>query len=502
MTDAREARLPAENAAGETGRYQKLYAMLLDAIPSSMLLIDPQFRVVSANRNFLEKARRSQGDTVGQRIDDIFPSVILDQMDLTRRLRRAFDLSEPTRGERMIYRAPGLATRVYYYSLIPFTRQSAVEHVMLLLEDVTEQMRLGEEARRAERHLASVVESASDIVVSTGIDGRILTWNAAAEKVSGHTRDEVRGRPFSELCSAAQRAVVAREFTGARRGGGFAVAEWDLVTKAAGLVPVAWVGSPMKDDAGRVVGIVVVGRDLTERRKFEAQLLQSQKLAALGVLAGGIAHEIRNPLTISSSAAQFLLEDADDPDGRRECAEKVLAGIRRASIIIENLLRFARPGARADMQPVDLVSGLRDAVALVANQAKLQQVKMLVELPAEPVRVSGVPSLLQQVLMNLQLNALDAMPSGGVLRVSVGETHSEGVVRISDTGAGIPAGDVEKIFDPFYTTRPVGQGTGLGLSICHSIVQQHFGVIDVESAEGKGSTFSVRLPLLEAVSRR
>lgn len=501
MTDPREAGVPMEEVAGSSDRYQKLYAMLLDAIPSSVLLIDPQFRVVSANRNFLEKARRSEADTVGQRIDDVFPSVIRDQMDLAGRLRKAFDLSMHTGGERMIYRAPGLATRVYYYSLIPFTWHGAVEHVMLLLEDVTEQVRLGEEARRAERHLASVVESASDVVVSTDVDGRILTLNAAAERVSGYTRDEVRGRPFFELCSAPQRAAVIREVSGARRRGGFAVAEWDLVTKAGGLVPVAWVGSPMKDDAGRVVGVVVVGRDLTERRKFEAQLLQSQKLAALGVLAGGIAHEIRNPLTISSSAAQFLLEDADDPELRRECAEKVLAGIRRASIIIENLLRFARPGARADMQPIDLVSSVRDAVALVANQAKLQQVSMVVELPAEPVRVSGVQSLLQQVFMNLHLNALDAMPAGGLLRVSVEQTDSKGVVRVSDTGAGIPVGDIEKIFDPFYTTRPVGRGTGLGLSICYSIVLQHFGAIDVDSVEGKGSTFSVKLPLLETGRR-
>ncbi|MBI2202257.1 MAG: PAS domain-containing protein [Candidatus Rokubacteria bacterium] len=501
MAEPPGSRVPVSGAAPGSGRYHKLYAMLLDAIPSSVLLIDPQFRVVSANRNFLEKARRSEGETVGQRIDDVFPSVIRDQMDLARKLRTAFDLAEPTRGERMIYRAPGLATRVYYYSLIPFTWQGAVEHVMLLLEDVTEQVRLGEEARRAERHLASVVESASDVVVSTDTDGRILTWNAAAEKVSGYTRDEVRGRFFADLCSAVQRAAVVREFAGARRGGGFAVAEWDLVTEAGRLVPVAWVGSTMKDDTGCVVGIVVVGRDLTERRKFEAQLLQSQKLAALGVLAGGIAHEIRNPLTISSSAAQFLLDGADDADVRQECAEKVLAGIRRASIIIENLLRFARPGAHADMQPVDLVSGVGDTVALVANQAKLQQVKMIVELPDLPVRVSGVPSLLQQVFMNLHLNAFDAMPAGGLLRVSVERTGSEGIVRIGDTGAGIPAGDIGKIFDPFYTTRPVGRGTGLGLSICYSIVRQHFGAIDVESGEGKGSTFSVRLPLLDAGRR-
>lgn len=494
MAERRGAPVPPQT---EPGRYEKLYAMLLDATPSSVLLIDRQLGVVSANRNFLEKAQRSEANTVGQRIDTIFPPVILDHMDLTRRLRTAFDRNEATRGERMIYRAPGLATRIYYYSLVPFTWRGVVEHVMLLLEDVTEQVQLGEEARRAERHLASVVESASDVVVSTDVEARILTCNGAAEKVSGYTRDEVRSRSFSELISAPQRATVMREFfSRATRGTGFAVAEWDLVTKSGGLVPVAWVGSPMKDDTGRVVGIVAVGRDLTERRKFEAQLLQSQKLAALGVLAGGIAHEIRNPLAISSSAAQFLIEEPDDPEFRRECAEKILGGIRRASVIIENLLRFARLGARADVQPVDLASEVRDALTLVANQAGLQQIKMVAELPDDPVRVSGVPSLLQQVFMNLLLNALDAMPKGGLLRVSIERAGTEGVVRINDTGHGIPSGEIENIFDPFYTTRPVGRGTGLGLPICYSIVQQHFGAIDVESVGGTGSTFTVRLPLL------
>lgn len=495
MTD-RRSRAAAGEASGEAGRGEKLYAMVLEAIPSSVLLIDPQLRIVSANRNFLDKARRSESDTIGQRIDAVFPPVIVHQMDLIPRIRRAIELDEPTRGGRMTYRAPGLATRIYYYSLLPFRWRDRVEHVMLLLEDVTEQVRLGEEARRAERHLASVVESASDLVVSADVEARILTWNSAAEKVSGYNRDEVRGRPFLDLCAAAQQSGVREAFSTAARGRGFAVAEWDLITKAGLGVPVAWVGSPMKDDGTRVVGIVAVGRDLTEQRKLEAQLLQSQKLAALGVLAGGIAHEIRNPLTISASAAQFLLEGPDDPGFRAECAGKVVAGIHRASAIIESLLRFARPGAGAEVQPVDLAAVVRDALALVANQSKLQQVETVVALPDYAVRVSGAPSLLQQAFMNLLINALDAMPDGGRLRVGLQQTDTEGLVRISDTGHGIPAGEIEKIFDPFYTTKPVGRGTGLGLSVCYSIVRQHFGLIDVESTVGRGSTFTVRLPLL------
>ena len=147
------------------------------------------------------------------------------------------------------------------------------------------------------------------------------------------------------------------------------------------------------------------------------------------------------------------------------------------------------------MQPVDLGAGVQDASRLVTMEARTQHVTIVLEAPDHPVRVSGVPSLLQQVFMNLFLNALAAMPEGGLLRVSIERTDTEALVRIRDTGHGIPPGEVGKVFDPFYTTRPAGRGTGLGLFICHSIVEQHFGTIAVESIEGHGSMFTVSLPL-------
>ncbi|MBI2189176.1 MAG: PAS domain S-box protein [Acidobacteria bacterium] len=493
----RKPALVGEAADHQAGRYKKLYSMLLDASPSSVLLVDSQLRVVSANQNFLRKAQRSEAETIGQHLDAIFPPAIVQQMDLVGRLRTAFEQGQHTRGERLIYRAPGVATRIYYYSLIPFSWQEAVEYVMVLLEDVTEQMRLGEEVRRAERHLASVVETASDIVLSTAVDGRILTWNTAAERVTGFALSEVVARTFFDLLADRHRASARRGFEMVKRGRGFGVAEWDLMTKSGTSVPVSWAGSVMKDDWAQAIAVVAVGRDLTERRKFEAQLLQSQKLAALGVMAGGIAHEIRNPLSIASSAAQFLSEEPEDPNFCRECIGKILTGIQRASLVIENLLRFARPVGPPAMGPVDLMRVVREAAALVATEAGIQQIKMEFDVPDRPVLVKGVSGLLQQLFVNLFLNALAAMPEGGRLRASVQQLDAEVRVRVRDSGCGIPASDVEKIFDPFYTTRPVGKGTGLGLSICYSIVRQHDGSIDVDSTEDQGSTFTVKLPLYE-----
>lgn len=476
------------------GRYEVLYEMLLDAIPSSVLVIDQTLRVVSANRNFLERARRLRSTTIGSRLEDVLPPVILDHLDIARRIRQVFEKGEPTLGERMVYRAPGVPMRTYYYRVLPFSWTGLIENVVLLMDDVTEQIQLGEEMRRVERHLASVVQSASDIVLSTDTEGRILTWNTAAEKVSGYLSEQVKGQFFFACCSPDHQEELKSLFSRMEFQQSPAAGEWNLVTKERTVIPVSWILSPMKDDMGRTVGVVSVGRDLTERRKLERQLLQSQKLAALGVMAGGIAHELRNPLAICASAAQFLMEEGVTAEFRQECAAKIHAAIQRASVIIENLLRFARPGGQIEMKPTDLVSVLRDTVALVANQARLQNIELVCSFLAGCLLVNGVANLLQQAFLNLFLNALDAMPSRG--RLSVSAERDEGMVsvRVADTGCGISQADIDSIFDPFYTTSAPGKGTGLGLSLCYSIVKQHLGSIEVDSVHGKGSTFTVRLP--------
>jgi len=484
------------NHSPESQQYQQLYDMLLDAIPSSVLLIDRDLRIASANRNFLEKNRRTLPDTIGHRLDEVFPAIIIDQMDFPGRIRQVFEKNFRVMGERMTYRAPGIPLRIYYYSILPFSWQGVVELAMLLMDDVTEQVRLSEEVDRIERHLASVVESAQDMVLSTDMEGQILTWNTAAEKLSGFTLYAVRGHNFFDFCAGDDQGEMERIFANLQAGKEAQMAEWDLKTRDGGRIPVSWIFSPMKDHLGQTVGIVAVGRDLTERRKLETQLLQTQKLAALGVMAGGIAHEIRNPLAVCSSAAQFIMEGDLEPQLQQECAEKIHAGILRASMIIENLLRFARPTVAPDIKEINLTGLLSETLSLVTNQARIAQIELQAQWPPEPILISGMEGLLQQAFMNLLLNGIKAMPDGGELDISLGQADGEAWVNIRDTGQGIAPGDLNNIFDPFYTTAPVGQGTGLGLSICYSIIKQHFGTITVESATDQGTTFTVRLPII------
>ena len=503
LHDLRFASLLAERVAGDLyiahlcsllESRESFITRILESIPSSLVVIDRNLRVVSVNRNFLEKARRETQNTLGRKIEEVFPPVLVEYTRLGQKVQEVFHTAQPAEGGKVAYRAPGLPTRIYYYRLIPLKSGEVVENVMLLMDDITDREQLGQEVRRAERHLASVVECADDLVISMDPQGRIVTWNRAAERISGLEAERAKGQRLLSLCAAERQSVMAGILQKLARGKSVQNIEVDLVTAIGVEVPIAWSFSSMRDDTGNVTGIVAVGRDLTERRRLEAQLIQSAKMASLGVMAGGIAHELRNPLGIISAAAQLLLEQPDDAQLRTECATKIHAATQRASLIIENLVKFARPeGAR--IKEVDLHAALEETLALLSNQLIVQKVVLRKEFQPALPRIRGNPGLLQQVFTNLILNARNAMPQGGTLTVvtrSIGAGQVE--IRFSDTGCGIPPENLSRIFDPFFTTMPVGKGIGLGLSISYSIIQQHRGTIEVESQMGKGTVFTVRLP--------
>jgi PAS domain S-box-containing protein len=474
---------------------ESLYEMLLNAIPSSVLLVGRDLRITLANRNFLERSRRTREETLDRRLPEVFPPAILDHTEMVRRIQSVFDTNKPTAGEKINYRAPGGLMRIYYYRVLPVPNPDRVELAVVVMEDVTEWERLSEDIRRMERHLRIVVESTSEIILSTDTQGRILSWNQSAEQVSGYTPQEVEGRHFWEFCDA-ERQADARCLCSERASGKFPRRlEWKLVTKNGGEVPVSWVFSPMMDDQGQAIGIVAVGRNLTESHRLEAQLLQAQKLAALGVMAGGIAHELRNPLAICSSAAQFLMDEGIEPEFRRECAQKVQQGMQRASGIIDHLLKFTRPSKRGDLVRLDLLAVLKETLALIADQAKIQNIEVRPQLPDGPAFVQGDARLLQQVFLNLFLNAIHAMPDGGRLTVTVTTAPQLVSVQVADTGHGIPAADLGILFDPFSSKSSGRKSTGLGLPLCYAIVQQHAGAIEVDSTPGQGSAFTVRLGL-------
>ncbi len=495
LADRLGASLYSARLSTQMANREQFTTRILESVPSSLVVIDRNLRVVSVNRNFLEKARRDVSSTVGRKIETVLPHALLAYTRLVQKVRDIIRTGTPLEGGKVAYRAPGLPMRIYYYRLIPLKTGDTLENVMLLMDDVTERERLGEEVRRAERHLASVVECADDLVMSLDPQGHIVSWNPAAERSSGFQAAEVKGRSLLSLCAAEHRPLMDEMLRRLVRGERVRSAEVDLLTADGQRLPIAWNCSPMFDDTAREASIVAVGRDQTEHRRLRVQLVESAKMASLGVMAGGIAHELRNPLAIISASVQLLLESPDSPEFRNACGQRIHAATQRASLIIENLLKFARP-RREHLSLVDLHAVLEETFNLLSHQLSLHKVILQKEFQADLPAVHANPALLEQVFTNLTLNACNAMLNGGTLTVKTYLSDPDEVaIRFSDTGRGIPAEHLSKIFDPFFTTMPVGKGVGLGLSISYSIIQQHHGTIEAANLEGQGAAFTIRLPI-------
>jgi two-component system NtrC family sensor kinase len=226
----------------------------------------------------------------------------------------------------------------------------------------------------------------------------------------------------------------------------------------------------------------------------QQQIGQSEKLASIGRLAAGIAHEINNPLTGVMTFSHLLRKKPNLDDQDREDLDLVLRETARVREIVKGLLDFARQSP-LERVPLDINEVIRHSMALLRSQKEFLRVTLEEDLTPDLPPISGDRNRLQQVLLNLSMNACEAMPEGGQLRIATSAGDGWVAITVSDTGHGIKPEHLNRIFDPFFTSKPVGKGTGLGLSVTHGIVQQHEGTIEVESVEGKGTTFIVKLPV-------
>ena len=241
---------------------------------------------------------------------------------------------------------------------------------------------------------------------------------------------------------------------------------------------------------------IAINRMLDEVKVRQEQLVQSRKMAAVGTLTSGIAHELNNPLNNISLTVETLLDDYGElgDERKRRLLSDIFTQVQRAGATVRNLLDFTRKDHPV-LAAVSVADVVETTLKLVGNELSLARVRTRVSVPPDLPKVSGNPRNLQQVFLNLFLNAMQAMPEGGEL--SVEGTRDDGFIRIAvrDTGVGIPEGDLEKVFEPFFTTKDAGEGTGLGLSVSYSIIEKHGGRIEVSSRPGQGATFSVFLPI-------
>ncbi|HYB93906.1 MAG TPA: ATP-binding protein [Vicinamibacterales bacterium] len=342
----------------------------------------------------------------------------------------------------------------------------------------------------------NILESLDDGLLVIGPGEQVIRWNASLERLYGMPRAAVLGKtldslfdsPLVELLNAIRRdhpdghtmfrvPLVAR---GTHEGQPLLV---NLTT-----IPLQSIAG------GATAGTVVIIEDITERTQMEEQLRISEKMASLGLLAAGVAHEVNTPLTGISSYTQMLLENADPADPRTPLLEKIEKQTFRAARIVNGLLNLSRPNVadQSERTVVDLNQVIADVLSLLEHQFEKSSIKIRKELHPFPVNVVGFEFKLQQVFLNLFLNARDAMTSGGWLTISTRLDGDDAVAEVADTGGGIPAEHLARIYDPFFTTKPMGQGTGLGLSITYGIVREHEATIQCDSAPGKGTRFEIR----------
>lgn len=356
-------------------------------------------------------------------------------------------------------------------------------------------------AGSGEGYLRAVLDGMVDGLITIDEEGVVQTFNRAAGRIFGFGAEEVVGRNVKLLMpvlysnhhdgyiqnflrTRQPRVIgIGREVEGRRKDGT--------------VFPVSLAVSEARVGGRRLfVGNI---RDLTHERLLREQLYQAEKFAAIGELVAGIAHEIGGPLSVISGNAEFLRESVERSDPRLKDVEGIIRECEAVAQLVRRLLDFSRP-ARIELQPVDLSESLRNIFSLVHKQISKDRIEVKLDLQVGLPEVMGDPNHLEQVFMNMVLNARNAMPKGGKLTISshMGDMGGDDgrrrvCVEFTDTGEGIPQENLERIFEPYFTTRKPGKGTGLGLAICRRIISDHGGAIQVSSQVGRGTTFTICL---------
>src|SRR5712691_1441719 len=349
---------------------------------------------------------------------------------------------------------------------------------------------LNAEARERERFIEGVVESLKEGVVALDPAGRLIAWNNAMESRYGVAASEVLGKDFFEFFPAASREPWSRDLRQLLQGEieEFSAEAVEHDTLRKGRVVQNIKGSLLREGA-RLMGAVLLIEDITERVALERSARQAEKLAALGTLAAGLAHELNNPVGIISSRAELILLDSESqplPAGVREDLQVIHRHAQRVARIAQGLLSFARHSS-GSQGAVDLNRVVDETLLLVEKTITKDGITLKRALAPDLPPIWGDTNALQQVVMNLLTNARDAVGPGGQISIETGAAGDAVRLTVHDTGPGIPPEILPRIFDPFFTTK--AEGTGLGLSISYGIVRDHQGTVDVQSEPGEGTTF-------------
>jgi PAS domain S-box-containing protein len=348
-----------------------------------------------------------------------------------------------------------------------------------------------DEYERLKEFSENIVESINVGVLAADLDDRVESWNTQMERLSGIGRTDALGRTLSELFPSALVEQLDRT------RGEMRIQHLDKFTldTANGEATVNIAIAPLVSRELEQIGRLVIFDDITARAELERRLVQADKLSSIGLLAAGVAHEVNTPLAVISNYAQMLTKQVAGDEQKSRMLEKISRQTFRASEIVNSLLNFSRTWT-SDLAEVQVNAVIQETLALLEHQLRKAGVEVRTDLDStlEPIR--GNQGKLQQVFLNLFLNARDAMEPAGVLHVTTHRSDKGVQVDVADTGHGIAPEHMGRIYDPFFTTKGVKKGTGLGLSVTYGIIQEHGGAIEAISKPGEGTCFHMEFPVV------
>jgi PAS domain S-box-containing protein len=469
-------------------------ADIVAALPDAVVVTSRDRRILAANE--------AGAQLLGWEIESIVGQVIAEHITPGERAHVASREDKVLAGETQRYE-----TRVVKHetgeerdvavSSGPFRMNDEIIGTVATLRDITEPKRAQETLARSEARYRHLVESASDAIVTLDANGRFTTVNHAAENISGYKREELVGQWFAPMLPDDDLPKALGHFQQALSGEtGLFESQFYRKDGEVRTISITY-STPQKDEE-----VLCLIRDVTDQKMLQEQLIQSEKMSAIGQLVSGVAHELNNPLAGISAFAQLLLAEKRFPPDQRTAAETIYSEARRASRIVQNLLTFARQH-KAEKVPTAVNQVLDDTLELRGYELRVRGIDIRREYDESLPDTMADAHQLQQVFLNLITNAEQAMEQkeGHHHRLTVRTRRNGEAIRIEieDSGAGIPANLIERIFNPFFTTKPTGSGTGLGLSISLGIVREHEGKIWAENAAqaGGGARFIVEIPVTE-----